>query len=146
MPEIPELATYLLISSVTGLVAVVRTRFKRSGGKTVKQTLNCFAGWFCVGFVFSLNIYAAAIYTLPGEVISYESAYEITYPGPPIGKMGHCEAGLWIKDAGTHRRIALCTNKAKLDEDIKQGMTAVWVNAHTNKLGSYIMSYTFIYK
>ena len=94
----------------------------------------------------SVNIYATAAYLLPGEIISYESAYEITYPGPSIGKFGHCEAGLWIEDTGTHRRIALCTNKTDLEENIKQGMKTVWVNARTNKIGSYIVSYTFIHK
>jgi hypothetical protein len=145
-PEIPEWTTYLLIGFMTGLVALTRTRLKRSEGKTALPSLNSFMGGFCLGFIFSINIYATATYILPGEVINYESAFEITYPGPASGKSSHCEAGLWITDAGTDRRVALCASKANLDKDMKRGMKTVWVNTRTNKIGSYIIGYTFIYK
>ncbi|MGE8187684.1 hypothetical protein [Pseudomonas sp. NPDC086278] len=145
MPEIPEWSTYLLFSSITGLIAAIRTLYKRSGGKTAIQILNSFAGWFCLGFILSVNSYAAAAYLLPGEIISYKSSYELRYPGPSRGRFGRCEAGLWIEDPSTNRWIELCTNKMDLDKNIKQGMKLVWVSAHTNKIGSYIMSYTFIY-
>jgi len=146
IPEIPEWTTYLLIGSITGLIAVARTLYRRPGGKIAKRTLDSFIGWFCLGFGLSINIYATAAYLLPGEIISYESSYEITYPGPSIGRFSHCEAGLWIEDTSTHRRIELCTNKMDLEENIKQGMKTVCVSARVNKIGSYIVSYTFIYK
>ncbi len=62
-----------------------------------------------------------------------------------MGKFGRCEAGLWIEDQSTNRWIELCTNKMDLDKNIQQGMQLVWVSARTNKIGSYIMNYTFIY-
>ncbi|MHC8395450.1 hypothetical protein ACYZT8_17625 [Pseudomonas sp. LB3P93] len=145
MPEIPEWTTYLIIGAITGLIAATRTLYRRPGGKTAIQALNSFAGWFCLGFALSVNSYAAAAYLLPGEIISYKSSYEIRYPGPSRGKFGHCEAGLWIEDPSTHRWIELCTNNMDLDKNIKQGMKLVWVSARTNKIGSYIMNYTFIY-
>ncbi|WP_433589979.1 hypothetical protein [Pseudomonas koreensis] len=145
MPEIPEWSTYLLISSITGLTAAIRTLHKRPGRKTAIQALNSFTGWFCLGFILSLNGYATATYLLPGEIISYKSSYELRYPGPSMGKFGRCEAGLWIEDQSTNRWIELCTNKMDLDKNIQQGMQLVWVSARTNKIGSYIMNYTFIY-
>lgn len=145
MPEIPEWTTYLLIGSITGLIAAARTFYRRLGGKAATQTLNSFFGWFCLGFAFSINSYAVAAYLLPGEIISYKSPYELRYPGPFRGRSGHCEAGLRIEDPSTHRWIELCTNKMDLDKNIKQGMKLVWVSAHANKVGSYIVSYTFIY-
>ena len=99
-----------------------------------------------IGFACSLNIYDIRVYLLPSETIHYESAYEITFPGPSVGRFSHCEAGIWIKDSNTHRRIELCTNKSDLHEQIKQGMKGVWVTTHKNKAESYISSYTFIFK
>lgn len=145
MPEIPEWSTYLLISSITGLTAAIRALYKRPWRKTAIQVLNYFAGWFCLGFILSLNGYATVAYLLPGEIISYKSSYDLRYPGPSKGKFGRCEAGLWIEDQSTNRWIELCTNKMDLDKNIQQGMQLVWVSARTNKIGSYIMSYTFIY-
>lgn len=145
MPEIPEWSTYLLISSITGLTAAIRTFYQRPGRKTAVQALNSFTGWFCLGFILSLNGYATAAYLLPGEIVSYKSSYELRYPGPPRGKFGRCEAGLWIEDQSTNRWIELCTNKMDLDKNIQQGMQFVWVSACTNKIGSYIMKYNFIY-
>ncbi|SNY37578.1 hypothetical protein SAMN05660659_04270 [Pseudomonas sp. LAMO17WK12:I6] len=145
MPEIPEWSTYLLIGSITGLTAAIRTLYKRPELKTAIQALNYFTGWFCLGFILSLNGYDTATYLLPGKIISYKSSYELRYPGPSRGKFGRCEAGLWIEDKSTSRWIELCTNKMDLDKNIQQGMQLVWVSARTNRIGSYIMSYTFIY-
>lgn len=145
MPEIPEWSTYLLIGSITGVTAAIRTLYKRRERKTATQALNYFTGWFCLGFILSLNGYDTAAYLLPGKIISYKSSYELRYPGPSRGKFGRCEAGLWIEDQSTSRWIELCTNKMDLDKNIQHGMQLVWVSARTNRIGSYIMSYTFIY-
>ncbi|WP_282412148.1 hypothetical protein [Pseudomonas sp. PS01299] len=145
MPEIPEWSTYLLIGSITGVTAAIRTLYKRPERKTATQALNYFTGWFCLGFILSLNGYDTAAYLLPGKIISYKSSYELRYTGPSRGKFGRCEAGLWIEDQSTSRWIELCTNKMDLDKNIQHGMQLVWVSARTNRIGSYIMSYTFIY-
>lgn len=79
-----------------------------------------------------------------GNVITYESAYEITYPGPGKGRFGHCEAGLWFKDYNTKRWIQLCTNKKALQAAGEPGADAVRVSAHSNEIGSYIIDYSFI--
>ena len=65
-----------------------------------------------------------------GNVITYEAAYEITYPGPRMGRFGHCEAGLWFKDYNTKRWIQLCTNKKALQAAGEPGADAVRVSAH----------------
>ncbi|MDT3310017.1 hypothetical protein QZR14_01505 [Pseudomonas sp. rhizo66] len=146
MPGVPEWQTYLLISAIAGLVAAGRKFFGHPDGKTARKVLNAFVGWFCVGIIFSINSYDAAAYLLPGEIIEYESGYEITYPGPSSSRFGHCEAGLWIVDSHTHRKIELCTNKADLNEKLKQGTNAVWVRARASRIGSYIVGYTFFHK
>lgn len=143
MPEIPELTTYLLIGAIFGVVFAVPTI---RAGKTARSTIESFLGGFCVSLIFSLNSYSVAAYLLPGETISYESAYEVTYPGPSIGKLSRCEAGLWINVPHTDRRIELCTNKSDLNERIGRGVYAIWVTARTNKLGTYIIGYTFFRK
>lgn len=102
-------------------------------------------GGFCLGFILSLNCYDVCVYLFPDKVISYESEYDVVFPGPSIGKYGHCEAGLWLKDQNTSRWIQLCTNKEFLRSHHKQGMTGVWVTARVNKIGSYIVKYEFIY-
>ena len=139
MPEIPELTTYLLIGTLFGVVFAGLTI---RAGKATKSAIESFLGGFCVGLICSINIYDVSVYLLPGEVVSYESEYEVTYRGPSK----YCEAGLWINDPNTHRRIELCTNKKELEERIGRGIYAVWVTAHTNKLGSYIIGYTFFRK
>jgi hypothetical protein len=139
MPEIPELTTYLLIGTLFG---VVFAGLAIRAGKATKSAIESFLGGFSVGLICSLNIYDVSVYLLPGEVVSYESEYEVTYRGPSK----YCEAGLWINDPNTHRRIKLCTNKKELDERIGRGIYAVWVTAHTNELGSYIIDYTFFRK
>jgi len=146
MPEVPEWQTYLLVSATAGLVAAGRTIHRRPDGNIARKVLDSFVGWFCLGLILSVNSYDAAAYLLPGEIIEYESAYEITYPGPSSSRFGHCEAGLWIEDSRTHRKIVLCTNKADLNGRIKQGTNAVWVRARSNKIGSYIVGYTFFHK
>ena len=47
---------------------------------------------------------------MPGDIVHYESEYEIVYPGPSFSRSGRCEAGLLIKDLYTQRWIQLCTN------------------------------------
>lgn len=143
MPEIPEWTTYLVIGALVGIIYSGRAIHT---GKTTRSSIDSFFGGFCLGFACSLNAYDVSTYLLPGETINYESAYEITFPGPAIGKFSHCEAGIWINDSNTHRRVELCINKSDLYEPRNRDMNAVWVTAHTNKIGSYIMSYTFFHK
>lgn len=143
IPEIPELTTYLLVGAIFGVVFAVPTI---RAGTMARSTIKSFLGGFCLSLMVSLNCYSVAAYLLPGETVSYESAYEVTYPGPPIGKYSRCEAGLWISVPDTDRRIELCTNKSDLNEQIGRGIYAVWVTARTNKLGTYIKGYTFFRK
>jgi len=143
MPNIPETTTYLVIGAFFGVISATRAL---RAGKTAKSAIQAFLGGFCVSLLFALNGYQVITYLLPSEVVNYESAYEVTYPGPSAGKYSRCEAGLWINDPNTHRRFELCTNKTDLDEQIGRGIYAVWVTARTNKLGSYIVGYTFFRK
>ncbi|BDB19590.1 hypothetical protein cym2001_29550 [Pseudomonas sp. CYM-20-01] len=146
MPSIPEWTTYIAIGCVVGLVFACRGVLRGGGGRTLKSAMDAFFGWFCVGFACSIQGYDVAAYLLPGDTIHYESAYEISFPGPVLGKLSRCEAGVWIKDVTTERWIQLCTNKADLNDQIQRGMTAVRVTAHANKIGSYIVGYQFIYQ
>ncbi|VVN05256.1 hypothetical protein [Pseudomonas fluorescens] len=139
MPQTPELTTYLLVGALFGIVF---SGLAIRAGKTARGAIKSFLGGFCFGLICSLNIYDVSAYLLSGEVVSYESEYEITFPGPSK----RCEAGLWINGPNTQRRIELCTNKKNLNEQIGRGIYAVWVTAHTNKLGSYIIGYTFFRK
>ncbi|VVM48096.1 hypothetical protein [Pseudomonas fluorescens] len=139
MPELPEFTTCLIFGALVGIVFAGRAI---RAGETAKGAIQSFGGGFCISLFFSINFYDVCAYLLPGKVVSYESEYEVTYPGPSR----YCEAGLWINDPNTHRRIELCTNKTELNERIGRGIYAVWVTARTNKLGSYIIGYTFFRK
>lgn len=119
---------------------------KRQSGKAARRVVDSFLGGFCLAFVCSLNIYDVSVYVLPSETIYYESEYQIAFDGPSAGRFSNCEAGIWIKDSNTYRRIKFCTSKSDLNEQIKQGMNAVWITTHTNNIGSYNSSYTFIFK
>jgi hypothetical protein len=146
MASIPEWTTYITAGFVVGLIFAAKAIYARPAQRTLTQTIDPFFGGFCLGFACSINIYAVCVYLLPGNVIHYESAYEITYPGPAAGKFSRCEAGLRIKDINTGRWIELCTDKLALDHQKQRGMNAVWVTAQANKVGSYIVDYHFIFK
>ncbi|WP_249486439.1 hypothetical protein [Pseudomonas sp. HS6] len=120
MREIPEWTTYLLCGAVVGVIFAGRTYYSRPTEKLAKRVTNSFLGGFCLSFFFSLHAYDVGTYLLPSEIVNYESTYEITFPGPAIGKYSRCEAGIWIEDPNTHRRIQLCTTKADLYEKKKQ--------------------------
>lgn len=145
MPWIPEWSTYVAVSVLVGLVFAGRALYQRPTEKALKRVSDAFPSGFCAGFVLSINSCNVGVYLLPGDTVHYESAYETTFPGPAIGKSNRCEAGLWIKDLTTERRIQLCTTKSDLHNQITPGMKAVWVTAHSNKIGSYISDYKFIY-
>lgn len=146
MKSVPEWMTYITTGSILGVVLAGHATYYRPVGKTPKHILESFFGGFCFGFVCSLHIFDVCTYLLPGDIIHYQSEYEVTFPGPAVGRFSHCEVGLWIKDAHTKRWIQLCTNKSALHNQRKQGMNAVWVTAHTNKIGSYIIEYKFTFK
>ncbi len=145
MKNIPEWTTYITFGSVIGLFFAGHATYYRPIGKTAKHVLTSFWGGFSLGFVCILHFYDVCAYFLPGEINQYESEYDITFPGPAVGKSGHCEAGLWIKDAHTRRWIQLCTNRTDLYMQRKPGMNRVRVTARSNKLGSYIIDYQFSY-
>jgi hypothetical protein len=50
----------------------------------VKRVADSFVGGFCLGLGLSLNIYNVCTYLLPGELVHYESAYELNIPGAPM--------------------------------------------------------------
>lgn len=122
-----------------------RVVYFRPVGESAIYVLKAFGCGFSIGLICILNCYSVYVYIAPGNIVQYESEYEVTFPGPAVGKYSHCEAGLWIKDAHTKRWLQLCTNRTNLYNDRKQGMTKVWVTAHTNKIGSYIINYKFTY-
>lgn len=146
MTSTPEWVTYITAGFLIGIVFAGRAIYYRPAGKISKHVVESFFGGFCLGFVCFINIYDVCTYLFPGDIVHYESEYEVTFPGPAVGKFSHCEAGLWIKDLNTEHWIKLCTNKSNLYDQRKQGMNAVWVTAHTNKIGSYIIDYKFIFK
>jgi len=143
MPEIPELTTYLLFGVLVGTIFAGRTFYSRPADKIAKHVISSFFTAFCSSFLFSLHAYDVIAYLLPGEIVNYESSYEITFPGPSTGKYSRCEAGIRIEDPNTHRKIQLCTTKSDLYEKNKRHMNAIWVTARTNNLGSYIIGYDF---
>lgn len=143
MPEIPELTTYLLFGVLVGAIFAGRTFYSRPAEKVAKHVINSFLTAFCLSFAFSLHAYDVIAYLLPGEIVNYESSYEITFPGPATGKYSRCEAGIRIEDPNTRRKIQLCTTKSDLYGQNKRHMNAVWVTARTNKIGSYIVGYAF---
>lgn len=141
MKSIPEWTTYITVGLVVGGV------FFACSDPYPKRTMESFFGGFSIGLVCSLNIYHVCTYLIPGDIVHYESEYEIVYPGPAIGRFGsRCEAGLWIEDLHTQRWVQLCTNKKELYKKRKQGMDAVRVTAKTNRIGSYIIEYQFMFK
>ncbi|MEA9390075.1 hypothetical protein SJI19_05840 [Acerihabitans sp. TG2] len=144
MKSIPEFMSYITFGCIIGLVFAGCVTYQRPENKTPAHILETFLGGFCIGFVCILHCYDVCTYLLPGEIIRYESDYELTFPGPAIGKSSRCEAGLWIKDAHTTRWIQLCTNKSTLFKKQQYGMDAVWITARSNRLGSYIVDYQFI--
>ncbi|WP_455926725.1 hypothetical protein [Pseudomonas capeferrum] len=146
MPSVPEWTTYTLVGCLIGLIFAGRAIYYRPAGRSLKRVADSFVGGFCLGLGLSLNIYNVCTYLLPGELVHYESAYELNIPGRSFGRAGRCEAGLGFKDLKTERWIELCTTKSELDDRRKKGMNAVWVTAHSNKIGSYILGYEFIYK
>jgi len=146
MPSVPEWTTYTVVGCLVGLVFAGRAIYYRPGGRSSKRVAESFFGGFCLGLVLSLHIYDVCTYLLPGEIVHYESAYELNIPGRSYGRSGRCEAGVRLKDLNTERWIELCTTKSELYDRRKKGMSAVWVTAHSNKIGSYILGYEFIYK
>ena len=143
--SVPEWITYISFGVLTGIIFVMRAFYLRTFNKTFEYFANAFFSGFCLGFVLSLYCYDIYVYLFPDKIIGYESEYEVVFPGPSRGKHGHCEAGLWLKDQNTNRWIQLCTDKEDLNSHRKQGMTGVWVTARVNNIGSYIVSYEFIY-
>lgn len=146
MPYIPAWTTYIAVSILFGLIFAGRALCRLPVEITLKRIASAFSSGLCIGFVCVLNSYDVGAYLLPGETVEYDSTYEITYPGPALGRTSRCEAGLWIEDPNTGRRLQLCTNKADLDRQIQRGMTAVRVTARTNRIGSYIIGHQFIYQ
>lgn len=144
MDSVPEWLTYITIASVVGLIFSGRATYYRPVGKTSNYVIERFFAGFSCGFILSLGIYDVIVYLSKGDVITYETAYEIAYPGPRKGRFGHCEAGLWFKDYNTKRWIQLCTNKKALQSAGEPGMDAVRVSAHSTEIGSYIIDYKFI--
>lgn len=143
--SVHEWITYISFGTFFGCVCFLRAFYKRTFNKSLKYLLNAFSGGFFLGFVTILNCYDVYVYLFPDKVISYESKYEVVFPGPSRGKYGHCEAGIWLKDQNTTRWIQLCINKEYLHNHRKQGMTGVWVTARVNNIGTYIEEYEFIY-
>ena len=146
MPWIPELATYIAVSVLMGLLFAGTTFYRRPLERSLKRAARSFSSGACVGFVCALNSCSVGTYLLPGDIVQYESDYEIHVPGPSLGRTSRCEAGLWINDLKTDRHFKLCTNNSDLHNQMAPGMNAVWVTAHSNKIGSYLDTYTFIYK
>ena len=146
MPWVPEWTIYLAITALVGLIFAGRTLLRRPAERTLKRLGDSFFSGACIGFVLSLNGFSVATYLLPSDTVQYTSGYEIAVPGPSLGRTNRCEAGVWIKDLKTERRIQLCTSTAELHTQLMPGMDAVWVTARTNAIGSYIAEYTFIYK
>jgi hypothetical protein len=146
MASIPEWTTYIVVGCLVGLVFTGRAIYYRPDGRDLKRVADSFVGGVCLGLVLSLNCYKVFTYLLPGEIIHYESAYELHIPGPSFGRSGRCEAGLRFKDLNTERWIELCTTELEFNERRKKGMDFVLVTAHSNKIGSYIIGYQFIYK
>lgn len=144
MNSVPEWLTYITIGSIFGLIFSGRATYYRPIGKTSNYVIERFWVGFSCGFILSLGIYDVFVFMSKGNVITYEAAYEITYPGPGKGRFGHCEAGLWFKDYNTKRWIQLCTNKKALQAAGEPGADAVRVSAHSNEIGSYIIDYSFI--
>ncbi len=142
----PEFTIYISIGVILGIILAVRATFLRPVSKAAKQIFYMFLAGFCFGFVSTLHIFDIYVYLFPDKVINYASDYDVVVPGPPRGKNGHCEIGLWIKDVHTDRWIQLCTNERALQKKRKQGMDEVWVTARVNKLGTYIVDYQFNYK
>src|SRR5476651_2000181 len=121
MPSVPEWTTYTVVGCLVGLVFAGRAIYYRPGGRSSKRVAESFFGGFCLGLVLSLHIYDVCTYLLPGEIVHYESAYELNIPGPSFGKSGRCEAGLRIKDLNTDRWIELCTSKSEFYDRKKKG-------------------------
>lgn len=143
--SIHEWWTYLSFSLSVGFLFFIRALFRRALKYPFQYHWNAFFGSFCLSFILILNCYDVWVYLFPDRVISYQSEYEVVFPGPARGKTGHCEAGLWIKDRNTDRWKLLCTNREYLRTHRKQGMTGVRVTARVNNVGSYIENYEFIY-
>ncbi|MXP49809.1 hypothetical protein FD733_11630 [Pantoea sp. Eser] len=127
MSNIPEWTAYITVASIFGLIFLGRAVYFRPVGESSIYVLKAFCGGFYIGFVSILNCYSVYVYVAPGKTIQYESEYEVTFPGPSIGKYSHCKAGLWIKDAYTKRWIQLCTNRKNLHNERKQGMSKMLV-------------------
>ena len=144
MTSVPVWLTCITAGSVLGLCIAGRVTWSRPSGKKPKYIIECFFGGLSLGIVTLLNVYDVCVYLLPGQIIHYQSEYEIKFPGPAVGKYSHCEAGLWIKDIHTQRWLELCTNSQELYLQRKPGMNRVQVTARTNRFGSYIMEYQFV--
>lgn len=144
--DFPELRIYLGFGFSMGLILTLGSLRHLPSTKKLKYLGERFLGYSAVFTVLVLNSADVYVYLFPDKTIGYLSEYDVEFPGPARGKSGHCEAGLWIKDTNTDRWKELCTSKAALLVERRQGMDAVWVTARVNKLGSYIVNYEFVYK
>ncbi|ADO48649.1 hypothetical protein [[Enterobacter] lignolyticus] len=142
----PELTIYLTVCCIIGVIFAARAVYRPPAGKTPKYVFEVFGHGFCLGLMLVLNSFDVYVYLFPDKTVQYVSDYDVVFPGPSRGKSGHCEAGIWIDAPYSHRQKQLCTNKTDLFLRRKQGMDGVWVTARVNKLGTYIVDYTFIYK
>ncbi len=146
MPSLPERTTPLAVGLVLGLIFAATVIFGSSVGRDLKKIATQFAVGFGLGLLSSLHIYEVCVYLFPGDTVQYETDYQIVIPGRISENSRRCKAWLKIKDPNTHRWIDICTTPSDLDAQRKRGMNAIWVNAYTNTVGSYIINYAFIYK
>ncbi len=81
MKSVPEWTTYITVASIVGLVFSGRVVYFRPVGESAIYVLKAFGCGFSIGLICILNCYSVYVYIAPGNIVQYESEYEVTFPG-----------------------------------------------------------------
>ncbi|NUF27684.1 hypothetical protein [Gilliamella sp. ESL0254] len=105
--------------------------------KRVTQYCNRFYGITCLCFIIILPLFDYYVYFFPKETNTYLTYYEITTPGPRIGRFSNCNKGIKIHDQYTSDIFFLCFNDKKHSDYNIQALVTV----QSNSIGSYLVNY-----
>ncbi|TDS96097.1 hypothetical protein EDF78_103567 [Rahnella sp. BIGb0236] len=141
---VPVLSTALSVAAGCSIVAAVimfaTTRRRR---KIFQEIIKPISFFFIFIGLPALTYYDYYVWFLSDNTVRYVTEYDVTFPGPSRGKSGHCEAGLLIKDKTLNRWITLCSSKAQLQKEHKQGMDGIYVVENVSRYGIRLIDTEF---
>lgn len=136
------ISDFIISLAFSGLVAFIFSfRCKPLVNKSIKKRINQYCHRFltmaCLCFAITAPLFDYYVYLFPKETKTYLTDYEITVPGPHIGRFSRCDKGIKIQDHYTSKSFFLCFDSKKYAYYNTQALVTVQSNA----VGSYLVNY-----